>query len=304
MQTEAVSRPLASHRDWYGIALVVLSATGFSAKAIFIKLAFRWPVDAVTLLMLRMALALPFFLLAAWWSTRGATQAMTRRDWLAVIALGIAGYYLASLFDFLGLQYISASLERLILFLYPTLVVLIRALLGHRPSGREWGALALSYAGMALVVAGEGVGAQRELYWGVALVFLSSLSYAVYLVGSGAMIARLGATRFTALALLVSTTGVLLHYALANGVRWPQVAPPVWGLALAMALISTVLPTFLMSAGIRRLGAGRASLIASVGPVLTIAMGAVFLGESILPLQWLGAALVISGVLLVSLKKS
>ncbi|HNF67562.1 MAG TPA: DMT family transporter, partial [Plasticicumulans sp.] len=122
---------------------------------------------------------------------------------------------------------------------------------------------------------------------------------AVYLVGSGPMIGRLGSLRFTALAMLVSTAGVLVHYLLAEGLRLPQVAAPVWGLALAMALVSTVLPTFLMSAGIRRLGSSRAALVGSIGPALTIAMGAAFLGESILPLQWLGAALVVGGVLLV-----
>ena len=170
----------------------------------------------------------------------------------------------------------------------------------YRPGRREWLALGLSYAGIALVVAAEGVGTQPPDYWlGVALVFASALAYAVYLVGSGPMIGRLGSLRFTALAMLVSTAGVLVHYLLAEGLRLPQVAAPVWGLALAMALVSTVLPTFLMSAGIRRLGSSRAALVGSIGPALTIAMGAAFLGESILPLQWLGAALVVGGVLLV-----
>ena len=298
MAVDAAARPAPP--DWRGVALVVLAATGFSAKAILIKFAYRWPVDAVTLLGLRMALALPFFLIAAWWSTRAAAQRLSPREGLALLGLGLCGYYLASLFDFLGLQYVSASLERLVLFLYPTLVLLLRRAFGYRPGRREWLALALSYAGIALVVAAEGVGTQPPGYWlGVALVFASALAYAVYLVGSGPMIGRLGSLRFTALAMLVSTGGVLVHYLLAEGLRLPQVAAPVWGLALAMALVSTVLPTFLMSAGIRRLGSSRAALVGSIGPALTIAMGAAFLGESILPLQWLGAALVVGGVLLV-----
>ncbi|TCO79748.1 threonine/homoserine efflux transporter RhtA [Plasticicumulans lactativorans] len=298
------SAPASRANAWAGTVCVVIAATGFSAKAILIKLAYRWQVDAVTLLALRMALALPFFVVAAWWSTRRASGRIGAREWAALVTLGLSGYYLASLFDFMGLEYISASLERLILFLYPTLVVLLNwAWYRRAPGRREWAALTLSYLGIALVVAGEGVGGQRELAWGVALVFASSLTYAVYLVGSAALIARVGSVRFTALAMTVSCLAVFVHYALAATPPLTALPLPVWWLGLAMALLSTVLPTFLVSEGIRRIGANRASLISSIGPVLTITFGVIFLGEVVRPLQWCGAALVIGGVLLVGLRK-
>lgn len=289
-----------------GILLAALAAIGFSGKAILVKLAYADAVDPVTLLALRMLFSLPFFLAAAVWKRNGADAPPLRhRDYGAVILLGLIGYYLSSLLDFMGLQYISAGLERLILFLYPTLVVLLSAAFLRRPVGlREAVALLLSYGGIALVFlhdlarqGGEG------LVLGAALVFASTLTYAAYLVGIGAVVARLGAMRLTAYAMLVASAAVLLQFALTH--PWSALALPgrVYLLALAMALFSTVLPVFMLSASIRMIGAGHTALIGSIGPVATIFLAYLILGEPVSLRQILGAALVLAGVLVISFWK-
>lgn len=283
-----------------GMGITLLAAVGFSAKAILVKLAYQDSVDALTLLTLRMAFSMPFFLAAVVWSQFGRREAaLHRRDWLAVFGLGLIGYYLSSLLDFAGLQYISASLERLILFLFPTMVVALSALLYRTAIQREvlW-ALGLSYAGIALVVMRDfhfGQGGDH-LAWGVALVFASTLTYSLYLIGAGAAIARIGALRFTAYAMTVASLAILLQFALTHPLSALRQTERVYALSLAMAIFSTVLPVFLLSAGIRLIGSGRASLVGSVGPVSTVALAYVFLGEAISPAQVAGSLLVLAGV--------
>ncbi len=187
---------------WLGPLLAGLGVFGFSFKAILVKLAYAWyPVDPLTLLALRMLFSVPFFVAMAWWSQRRpGVRALTRADWASLAALGFFGYYLASLLDFLGLAYISAALERLILFLYPTIVVLLSALVLRKPiTRRALGALVLSYVGIAVVFARDlaASGNARDLWLGGALVFAGAFAYAVYLVGAGGVIARIGALRFT-----------------------------------------------------------------------------------------------------------
>jgi drug/metabolite transporter (DMT)-like permease len=289
-----------------GPVIVLLAATGFSAKAILVKLAYVYHVDAVTLLMLRMLLSLPFFLVMAWWSRRSAApQALTRREWLLLCLAGLAGYYLASLLDFLGLQYISAGLERLILFIYPTFVVLLSALFFHRPIGRrDICALLLSYAGIALVFWHDlGVGQGSQVALGSALVLASALSYAVYLLGSGALVHKLGTLRYTAYASIVSCLAVFLQFALTRDLAQLDQPLPVWGYGVAMAIFSTVLPVWLMSEGIRRIGSSRTSMIGTIGPILTIGMGYFILDEPVTLVQIAGAMLVLAGVAVISLKK-
>lgn len=285
-----------------GFWLAVLASFGFSFKAILVKLAYATaPVEAVTLLALRMAFALPVFLWVGLRSSRGAEK-LTRRDWALVVSLGLLGYYGASIFDFLGLRYISAGLERVILFTYPTLVILIGVLFLGQPAGhREWAALALCYLGIAAAFAHDlGMSADAAAVWiGGGFVFASSLSYALYLSGSARMIIRLGAARFTALAMLVSTAATLLHFFATQPLSSLVQPLPIYGYGLAMAILSTVIPVFAQSAAIRRLGSGRASLIGMVGPLLTIALGWWLLGETITAWQLAGAALVIAGVALV-----
>ena len=290
-----------------GVWLAILAALGFSAKAIFVKLAYAAaPVEAVTLLALRMAFSLPVFLWVGLRESRGA-RPLTRRDWVAVVVLGLLGYYGASILDFLGLQYITAGLERLILFTYPTMTLLLgAALYGHRIGRREWIAVALCYAGIAAAFTHDlDVSAESSAVWiGGGLVFGSSLSYAFYLSGSGPMLAKVGVMRFTALAMLVSTAAVFAHFLATQPIHALAQPLPVYAYALAMALFSTVIPVFAQSAAIRRIGSGRAALIGTVGPLMTIALGWWWLGESISTWQLAGAALVVAGVVIVGRGKA
>ena len=290
-----------------GVALVVFSAVAFSAKAIIIKLAYRHGTDAVTLLALRMAMAAPFFVAVAWWSSRGGRAvALSREDWRTIVFLGIVGYYLASLFDFLGLQYITAALERLVLFLYPTFVVLISAFLyGRAIAGRDIAALALSYTGIALVFANDLATRQENVLLGAFWVALSALAYAVYLIGNGRMVRKMGSVLFASLASIVSCAAVVAHFFVVRDAHllWTQPAP-VYGLTFLMAIVSTVLPVLFMSVGIRLIGSSHASMLGTVGPVATIFLGFAFLDEPITAIQLAGAALVMAGVLAISLAKA
>ena len=285
-----------------GIAFALLAAIGFSSKAILVKLAYQSQVDAVTLLALRMLFSVPVFAGIAVWAAYRHTTTLTRQEKWLVLALGLLGYYLSSLLDFLGLQYISAGLERLILFLYPTMTVILLALLQRKAISRIIKfALALSYAGIGLVfmhdasLQGEGVAL------GATLVFLSTLSYSLYLVGAGHAIQHIGTMRFTAYAMIVASLACVLHFVLTHPLTAFDLPPRVYGLALAMAAFSTVLPVFMLSYAIRHIGSGNASLIGSIGPVSTIAMAYLFLGEHISLLQIAGSALVLTGVLIVSM---
>ena len=290
-----------------GTALVVVAAIAFSGKAIIIKLAYRPGVDAVTLLALRMLFSAPLFALLAWWALRDpAVQPLAPADLRAVLALGLVGYYLSSYFDFLGLQYITAALERLILFIHPTFVLMIAAVLfKRRITRRDVLAVGLSYLGIGLVFGTEAIAQPGNVVLGAFWVLLSALLYAVYLVGSGRVVGRVGSLRFACYAGLVSSAALVLHYLVTTPDRsliLSQPAPVYW-LALLMAIVSTVLPIVLTAEGIRRVGASQASIVASVGPVATIFLGFAFLGEAITAIQLLGAGLVLAGVLAISLKK-
>ena len=285
----------------WGIGLALLAALGFSLKAIFVKLAYPYGVDAITLLSLRMGFSLPVFLWVGL-SRQRAAESLSRGDWGRLFLLGCLGYYGASILDFWGLQYISAGLERLILFTYPTLTILIGVLFQGKPfSQREGVAVALCYIGISFAFMHDlGQGDPRSVWIGGALVFASSVSYALYLSGSGPMIARLGAMRFSALAMLVSSAVTLLHFAGSHSLTAFVQPLPVYGWGLAMALFATVVPVFALSAAIRSLGAGRAALFGMVGPLLTIGFGWWLLDESISLAQMAGAALVVAGILIVS----
>lgn len=292
-----------------GIALAVLAAFGFSFKAIFVKLAYAAapaaaPVEAVTLLSLRMVFSLPVFLWVGLAASRSAPP-LSRRDWGMLVALGLLGYYASSMLDFLGLQYISAGLERLILFTYPTLTVLIGVLfMGQVLEKRQIGALALSYAGIGLAFAHDLriAGDIGTVLTGAAFVFGSALTYAMYSAGAEPAIRRLGSARFAALAMLVSTVATQVHFFIAQPPSALVQPLPVYAYGAAMALFSTVLPIFWQSAAIRRIGAARAVLIGTLGPVLTIFFGWWLLAEPMSLAQIGGAGLVLAGVLLVSRK--
>ncbi|MHB0990651.1 MAG: DMT family transporter [Burkholderiales bacterium] len=287
-----------------GVALALLAAVGFSAKAIFVKLAyFSAPVDAITLLALRMAFSVPVFIGAALWSSR-QPQAKTlhRRDWLLIAGLGCIGYYLSSLLDFMGLKYLSAGLERLILFLYPTMTVLLSAAIFKHPiSRRHIVALVISYAGITLAFAHQLPHRSNDMLLGAGLVFASTLSYSAYLTGAGHAIRKIGTIRFTSLTMTVASLITLAHFAATHALPALHLPGRVYGLSLGMALFSTVLPVFMLSAAIRIINPGRTALIGSIGPVATIFMGYLFLNETIDSLQIAGSVLVLAGVLLISL---
>jgi drug/metabolite transporter (DMT)-like permease len=290
---------------WTGAAMVALAAIAFSGKAIIVKLAFRHGVDAVTLLALRMVFSAPLFVLLAWWATRDDPQPITPADLRSIAVLGMLGYYLASYFDFLGLQHITAALERLVLFLYPTFVMLLAAAFFKRPiSRRDVAALVISYVGIVFVFLNDLATQTGNVVLGSAWVVLSALCYAIYLLGSGRLVQRVGSLRFACYAGLVSCVGVLAHFfVVADWQTLVSQPTPVYWLAVLMAAASTVMPIILTSEGIRRIGASQASVIGSVGPVATIVLGLIFLGEPITAIQLVGAALVLAGVLITTAQR-
>ena len=293
--------------DLIGSVLAVVGILGFSFKAILIKLAYAWAsIDALTLLTLRMLYSAPFFAAMAWWAARNRRAGrIERRDWTALLWLGFVGYYLASLLDFIGLQYVTAAFERLVLFLYPTMVVLLSVVLfRQRVGSRTLLALALSYAGILLVFAYDlrFTGDAHALWYGGAMVFAGAFCYALYLVGAGPAIARLGSLRFIAWAMLVSSLFVVAQFVLTRPLMALAVPASIHWLSLIMAVFSTVLPTFLIAEAINSIGANRTSLVGSLGPVFTIWLGWWILGEPVHWIQLAGAALVLGGVTLVTMK--
>lgn len=286
--------------------LATVGAIAFSGKAIIIKLAYRHGVDAVMLIMLRMLFALPFFLALAWWAgrpRRGVVPTrLSLRDWLGVIGLGISGYYLASFLDFAGLAYISASLERLILYLNPTLVLLLGWLLYRRPvlRGQLLG-MAVSYVGVVLVFGRELHGAGGAAVWGATLVFASAVSYAVYLLFSGEMVRRLGSLRLVGLASTVACLCCLLQFAVLR--PWSSVlavATPVLWLSLLNATACTVVPVLLVMMAVERIGAAMTAQSGMVGPVSTILLGVLLLGEPFTAWLAAGTLLVLAGIFIFS----
>jgi drug/metabolite transporter (DMT)-like permease len=297
-----------------GFLISFTGAVLFSTKAIIVKKAFHaTSTDALTLLTLRMLFSLPFYLVAAWWGSRKEDNIkMTGRQWGYVVLLGLLGYYLSSYFDFVGLQYVSAGLERLILFLYPSFAVLINAVLFKNPVNRvqRW-ALLLTYTGIGIAYFGElnvDTG-NPNFYWGSFLIFICAITYASYLAGSGRMIPMLGAAKFTTYSMLVATVVVLLHFLLhgllskhgfaGNGGGGLLGGNGLWGYGILLALFATVIPSFMLSAGMKRIGANNAAIVTSIGPVSTILQAHFILGEKIFTEQLVGTGLVILGVLLI-----
>ena len=291
-----------------GVLLAFLASAAFSMKAIFVKLAYLYGVDPVLLLALRMAFSLPCLLIAAWWSGRGGAAPISLRDWGAILFLGFVGYYLSSLLDFMGLAYISAGLERLILFLYPTVVVLISVyMFGKSITKRALFAMALSYVGIGIAFLHdiEVTGDHRATAIGGGLIFLCMITYAIYLVGSGQMTQRMGSMQFAGLATSVAAIACMIHFLIASPLVAAVSQPwQVYAYAAAMAGLSTILPIFLTAKAIQLVGASKVSIVGSIGPVATIFFGWLFLGEDVSIEQMVGAAFVLGGVMLVSSKKA
>jgi drug/metabolite transporter (DMT)-like permease len=287
-------------RLWPGLALASAGSIAFAGKAIIVKLAYRHGVDAVTLIMYRMLFALPLFAAIAWWAGRGRPP-LAARDWRVVAGLGFSGYYLASFLDFAGLAYVSAGLERLVLYLNPTLVLLLgRVLFKRRVAARQLAALAVSYAGVLLVFGHEMQRTGSHVALGAALVFASAVSYAVYLVFSGEEVQRLGALRLTGLASTVACVLCLAQFLLVRPLAAAQVETAVLWLSLLNATACTVAPVLMVMMAIERVGATVAAQTGMIGPVSTILMGAVILGEPFTPWVAAGTACVLGGIWLLA----
>jgi drug/metabolite transporter (DMT)-like permease len=289
-----------------GIGLAIVGVIGFALRPLFIRAAYTYTADPVTLLALRMIFSLPFFIVIAAWPRRGGSGArLTGRDHIAIIMLGFIGYYAASFLDFLGLQYVSAGLGRLLLFLYPTIVLLLSAaFLGKRILRREVMALALSYAGLALVLSTALDETNSDLPLGSALVLAGAVFYAVYLVAGSQVVKRVGSMRFTAYSMAISSIPAVVQFLLLEPAGALELPAAVWGYAAVLATFSTVLPVFLQAEALKRIGANHFALIGAVGPVSVAATSALGLDEPFTWVQAVGGLLVISGVLLVSVKRS
>ena len=291
----------------FAAILTVIGAILFSTKAVLIKLAYQHPIDSLSLLALRMLFSLPFFVGALLFKKQATTDLpIARTDWLKMAAIGMSGFYCASYLDFIGLQYISASLERMVLYIYPTLVLLISAIAFKQKITKiQYIALALSYIGVAIIFSGKisTVGNSNPLL-GAFFVFFAALTYAIFLVGSGQLLPRIGTRRFTAYSMIAAAMAALLHNTIANGFDLLKYPLEIYGIVFFMAVFATVLPTFMIAEGIRIIGANNSSIIGAIGPVSTIVLAYFFLGERLYPMQILGTLFVISGVLLITLNKN
>jgi drug/metabolite transporter (DMT)-like permease len=289
-----------------GVLLVVVGAIGFASKAVIVKLLYRYQVDTTSMLTLRMLFSAPFFLavIAYRWPQRSFFQLSGRDRWL-IVFLAFVGYYLSSFLDFLGLRYISAGLERLILFVYPTIVVLIMAARYHKRITRaQVYALLLTYAGIAAALLADFSLAGPHVWLGAGLVFASALTYSTYIVGSGQLIPRVGsAVLYTSYVMVFATVPIVVQFAVLQPANLLGFPAEVYQLNVLMAVVATVAPAFLTAEGIRRIGPGNASIAGSTGPVSMIVMANIFLGEPIGVWQVVGTVLVLAGVLLIGLKK-
>jgi len=288
-----------------GLGLVLIGAICSSTKAILAKLAYAYGVDAISLLVLRMGMVFPVFLIIALTHKSSTQENLTFKDYLILVPIGLLGYYLASFLDFYGLQFVPASVERLILFSYPTLVVVLCwILLGSKTNVQQILALLLTYAGILTVLIGDvSLPEKKTLWMGGGIIFASALSYALYLIGSSKYIPKFGVIRFTSSALVFAAIGVFIHGAVLQLEGLFSYPTPVYIYIGLIALIATIIPVFLISEGVRRIGPGNTAIVGSVGPIATIILAYIFLGESLTWIQVAGTVVVLLGVLMVSLQK-
>lgn len=293
-----------------GILLALLGAVCFSTKAVFVKLAYRdTEVDAISLLALRMIFSLPFFVIsAAVSSSKQNNVRFTTKQWIQVALVGCLGYYISSLLDFLGLQYVTAGIERLILFIYPTLVLLMSAIIFKvKIKPIQWLALTITYSGLfaAFISEVDVQSAQNKNFLlGSLFIFVCAFTYAGYIVSSGRLIPIIGAAKFNSYAMSFASIGVLLHFFITSDVSLFNFSMPVYVYGFLMAVLSTVIPSYLVVEGIKRIGSDNAAIVGSIGPVSTIVMAYFFLQETVSVLQLVGTVLILVGVLLVGKQKA
>ena len=290
-----------------GAILVFLGAVFFAGKAILVRYNFiHYHADAVSLLALRMLFSAPFYLVILFFQNRKQEDVpkLSRKEWIWMLLIGLVGYYLASIFDFWGLSYVTAAIERIVLFVYPTIVVILSGIfLNKKIQKIQYLALVITYIGVFIAFIPDlQIGMQKNVIIGASLVFLSAFTYSLYLMGSGEMIPRVGPQRFTCYAMLISTGMVVIHYWVSVGHGLFSLPMEVYCLSIVMAIFTTVIPSFMISEGIRRIGSSNASIIGSIGPVATIVMASSFLGEKINVWQVIGTIIVLGGVLMISWK--
>ncbi|SDL31075.1 DMT family transporter [Kriegella aquimaris] len=287
-----------------GVLYAILGVVLFSTKAVMVKIAYGYGVDHLSLLLFRMVFAVPVYVIIAFWKKPLNPKEIQKKDFLWLIFFGVVGYYLASLFDFMGLHYIKAGLERIILFIYPTIVVLLSWLVFKKKiTVTQFVAIAITYIGVIVIFSNEmGLNNGQNVLWGGFLIFLSAITYAAYLVGSGWLIPKFGVVQFTSYAMIVSTVCIIVHYLLVGDLNPFQFSWEVYLLGGAMAFFATLVPSFLVSAAIQRLGASTFSIFGSLGPVSTIILAYLFLDEQITLIQLFGMLVVIGGVAFVSKK--
>ncbi len=268
-----------------------------------VKLAYQYEIDSISLLLLRMLFAFPFYLVVS--IVKRPKEKLQSNDYLWLLGLGMVGYYLASYFDFLGLQYIKASLERLILFIYPTLVLLLSYIfMGKTITKKQALGVIVTYIGVVIIFSNElAINQEDRVLYGAVLIFLSALTYASYLTGSGWLIPKFGATVFTSYAMMISCACVVMHYIYTKEVSILSFPAEVYWIGLAMAFFATVIPSYLISYAIKILGANNFSIFGSLGPVSTIVLAYIFLDENLTLIQLLGSVVVISGIFIAEKRK-
>lgn len=292
---------------FWGIIISLTGAICFSTKAILVKLAYQHTdIDALSLLALRMLFALPFFLVYGIVSSRKSSNVkFTGKQWVYIAIIGCLGYYVSSLLDFIGLQYVSAGIERLILFIYPTMVALISAIAFKiKIKKTQWIALIITYIGVAIAFADEieFQSHDNQVYFGSLLIFICAFTYALYIVGSSRLIPVVGSSKFNSYAMSFAAIGALIHFSVQHENSFLNFAGEVYWYGLTMAILSTVIPSYLLSNGIKRIGANNAAIVGSIGPVSTIIQAYFFLGETMTLLQLFGTALILSGILFITWK--
>ncbi|NMH89400.1 DMT family transporter [Flavivirga algicola] len=290
----------------YGIFLGIFGIVLFSSKAVMVKLAYQYDVDAISILLIRMLFSFPFYIVIAYlYRHQNSEVAIKNKDYVWVVFFGFIGYYLASYFDFVGLTYIKASLERIILFLYPTIVLLLNKIFLKKPITKvQAGAIALTYLGIVIAFWDEVAISGQDTYLGGVFILLSAITYASYLVGSGWLIPKFGVMKFTAYAMIVSCICVFVHYSVISEVDIFSFSWEVYFLGFLIAVFATVIPSFLVSASIKMISSSNFAIVAGIGPISTIVLAAIFLNETLTLLQLFGALAVIIGIFLVSINKT
>jgi drug/metabolite transporter (DMT)-like permease len=295
----------SSNTFLYGICIGILGIIMFSSKAVMVKLMYNYEVNSLDALLLRMLFSFPIYLIIAYlYRNKEYPISTTHKDYLWIIVFGFLGYYLASIFDFIGLTYIKASLERIILFLYPTIVLLLnRFFLKTKISSKQLLAISITYIGIIIAFGQEVQFSGTETYIGGAFILLSAFTYASYLVGSGWLIPKFGVVKFTVYVMLVSCICVFIHYGIAGSFDLFNFPWEVYLLGFLIALFATIIPSFLVSESIKRISSSNFAIIAAIGPISTIILAVLFLKEKLSLLQYFGTMIVILGIVLINLKK-